>query len=309
MPWRGEEVARQVHVFGGDPHLAVVAQAERGRDVVEIGHAAHVDPGLRHRDHDIGEAEAQPLDHHHALVHVGDHLAQQILAGDAEMDRALRQRAGDLAGREIGDLDAGQSGDRAAIVARAARLDQRQAGAGEERLGVLLQPALGRHGDDERRAHGCASAVGDALDPDRKADRGDRRLGAEPGEQFVVAAAGDQRPVRRGRRIVQLEHEAGVVVEAAAIGGREADAADIDAARGEKAGAAFEQIERRLDAKTGRAGERAQFGRGLVGIAGDGEEFFDQRPRRAAAAWSRRRAPPVRGSARRSRRPCGRRRC
>ena len=56
-------------------------------------------------------------------------------------------------GREISDLDAGQARDRAAIVARAARLDQRQAGAGEERLGVLLQPALGRHGDDERRAH------------------------------------------------------------------------------------------------------------------------------------------------------------
>ena len=87
----GEEIARQVHVFGRDPHLAVVAQPERGRDVVEIGHAAHVDPGLRHRDHDIGEAEAEPLDHHHALLDVGDHLAQQILAGDAEMDGALRQ--------------------------------------------------------------------------------------------------------------------------------------------------------------------------------------------------------------------------
>ena len=66
----GEEIARQIHVFGRDPHLAVVAQAERGRDVVEIGHAAHVDPGLRHRDHDIGEAEAEPLDQHHALLDV-----------------------------------------------------------------------------------------------------------------------------------------------------------------------------------------------------------------------------------------------
>ena len=199
MPWRGEEIARQVHVFGGDPHLAVVAQAERGRDVVEIGHAAHVDPGLRHRDHDIGEAEAEPFDHHHALVHVGDRLAQQILAGDAEMDRALRQRVGDLAGRQIGDLDAGQVGDRAAIVAGAARLDQLQAGAGEERLGVFLQPALGRHGDDSgalmtappppatRSIHTAKPTAGiGAFAPSRR-------------QQFVVAAAGDQRPVRRRR--------------------------------------------------------------------------------------------------------------
>ena len=56
---RGEEIARQVHVFGGEPHLAVVLEAERGRDIVEIGHAVHVDPGLRHRHHHIGVAEAE----------------------------------------------------------------------------------------------------------------------------------------------------------------------------------------------------------------------------------------------------------
>ena len=77
----------------------------------------------------LAKPKPSPSIMHHALVHVGDRLAQQILAGDAEMDRALRQRAGDLGGRQIGDLDAGQAGDRAAIVARAARLDQLQAGA------------------------------------------------------------------------------------------------------------------------------------------------------------------------------------
>jgi len=55
--------------------------------------------------------------------------------------------------RTMADLDAGQVGDSAAIVAGAARLDQLQAGAAEERLGVFLQPALGRHGDDQWRAH------------------------------------------------------------------------------------------------------------------------------------------------------------
>ena len=84
---------------------------------------------------------------------IRDALANEILAGDAEVDGALRKLGRDLLRREIGDLDAGQVGDRAAIVARAARLDELQAGAGKERLGVFLKPALGRHGDDQRRAH------------------------------------------------------------------------------------------------------------------------------------------------------------
>ena len=150
---RGEEIARQIHVFGGDAHLAIVLEAERGRDIVEIGHAVHVDPGLRHRHHHIGMAEAERVDEHDVPIGVRDHLAHEILAGDAEMHRALRQQLDDLGGREIGDLDARQVGDRAAIVARAARLDEFEAGAREERFRVLVQPALGRHGDDERRAH------------------------------------------------------------------------------------------------------------------------------------------------------------
>ena len=42
----------------------------------------------------------------HALVGIRDHLADQVLAGDAEMGGALRELGGDLGGREIGDLDA-----------------------------------------------------------------------------------------------------------------------------------------------------------------------------------------------------------
>ena len=128
-------------------------EAERGRDIVEIGHGVHVDPGLRHRHHHIGVAEAERVDEHDLAVGIRDHLAHQVLAGDAEMDGALRQKLRDLGGRDEGDLDAGQVGDGAAIVARAARLDEIEPGAREERLGVGLQPPLGRHRDDERRAH------------------------------------------------------------------------------------------------------------------------------------------------------------
>src|ERR1700692_4445285 len=45
----------------------------------------------------------------------------------------------DLARRDIGDLDARQPGDGAAIVARSPPLDEFEPGAGEERGGGLLQ--------------------------------------------------------------------------------------------------------------------------------------------------------------------------
>ena len=117
---------------------------------------AHVDPGLRHRDHDIGEAEAEPFDQHDALVGVRRSVSRTRSSPVTPRCTApCAKLRGDFGGREIGDLDAVEPGDRAAIVARAARLDQRQAGAREERLGVFLQPALGRHGEDAA-ARSCA---------------------------------------------------------------------------------------------------------------------------------------------------------
>ena len=83
----------------------------------------------------------------------GNAFAQQIFAGDAEMHHAARQLRGDLARGEIGDLDIVEAGDGAAIVARAARLCQRQPGAREKRLGVFLQAALGGNGENEGGGH------------------------------------------------------------------------------------------------------------------------------------------------------------
>ena len=153
MPWTEKKLRVEIHVFGRDAHLAFVLEAERGRDIVEIGHAVHVDPGLRHCHGDVGVAETQAVDEHHAPIGVGDLLAHEVLAGEAEMHRALRQEVDDLGGREVGHLDAGKVGDRAAIVAHAARLDELEPGAREEALRVLLQPALGRHRDHERESH------------------------------------------------------------------------------------------------------------------------------------------------------------
>ena len=50
------------------------------------------------------------------------------------MHRALRELLRDVGRRQIGDLDAGQVGDRAAIVARAARLDERRARRARKKL-------------------------------------------------------------------------------------------------------------------------------------------------------------------------------
>ncbi len=55
--------------------------------------------------------------------------------------------------------------------------------------------------------------------------------------------------------------------------------ADVDAARGEKAGARLEQIERRAERNFGVTGKRVQFARRFVGIALERQKALDQRAR------------------------------
>jgi hypothetical protein len=138
----GEETAGEIGVFGGKPHLAVMLEAKRGGDVVEIRHGAHVDPGLRHRYGDIGKTEAELVDEDDFAIRVGDHLANQVFAGNAEMHGAERELGGDFRRREVGDFHAVKPRDSAAIVAGAARLDELKAGAGEKAFRVLLQAPL-----------------------------------------------------------------------------------------------------------------------------------------------------------------------
>src|SRR4029079_19552017 len=69
------------------------------------------------------------------------------------MHHAARELRGDLAGRQIGDLDIVEAGNRAAIIACAARLGERKPGAREKRFGVFLQAALGGNGENEGRTH------------------------------------------------------------------------------------------------------------------------------------------------------------
>ncbi len=101
---------------------------------------------------------------HDAFVVLRDHLAHQILAGDAEMCGALRELGGDLGGRQIGDLDAVEAGNGAAVIARAAGLDEFEPGPGEKVFRILLQPAFGRHGEDEWRIHDAPPAARSSID-------------------------------------------------------------------------------------------------------------------------------------------------
>ena len=119
---RREERPGEIDVFGRHPHAPVMLLAETRGDVIEVGHCADVDPGLRHCDHDIGAAESETVDQQDALVDVRDGFAHQVFAGDAKMHRAVRKLGSDLAGRQIGDLDMVVAHHGAAIFACAARL-------------------------------------------------------------------------------------------------------------------------------------------------------------------------------------------
>ena len=89
------------------------------------------------------------------------------------------------------DLDVGHAGERAAIVAGAALLHEAQAGAAEEGGGVLLQPALGGDGEEQRASSG---ALIGRLPRSGRARTSSRRPGPVGGAELASAAG------RSGRR-------------------------------------------------------------------------------------------------------------
>ena len=150
-----EELAHEVVVLGGDAQAVAAAGAEGGGGGVEIGHVAHIDPEGRHGDDEIGEAEAHRGEFGHQVGPVGHFLAHEILAGDAEMQAAGGEFAGDLAGREQHELDAVDAAHGAAVFAARAGAGDLDAARTEPGDGVVLEPALGGHAEGE--GHGAAS--------------------------------------------------------------------------------------------------------------------------------------------------------
>src|SRR5271166_1600864 len=114
------------------------------------------------------------------------------------------------------------------------------------------------------------------IDPNGKAGGGDRACATEPRKQSVVTSARHKLAFDPLVRIMQFEYNSGVIVDSAPERGGKPDAADVDAARGQKAGAAFEQIKGRIERHIGIACKGTQLRCGLVGIAPDGEKSLDQ---------------------------------
>src|SRR5690606_35407707 len=94
----GEVAAREVDVFGGHPQPAAVPGAEVRGDVGEVDHLLHVDPGVGHRHHHVGLAEAEAAHEQHVLLAIFGRLVDEIGAGHADIDAAEDQLPGDLRG-------------------------------------------------------------------------------------------------------------------------------------------------------------------------------------------------------------------
>src|SRR5262245_36994467 len=136
-----------------------MARVECGADVVEVGHRRDVNPCARNGDDHVGEAEAKRLQQQDRLVAVAHVLAEEVLAGDAEMDLTVAERGSDLGRRHQLHVDAWLAFERRAIIARARRLLQVEPGIGEIVGDLLLEPAFGGDGEDEGLSHYSAPVL------------------------------------------------------------------------------------------------------------------------------------------------------
>ena len=240
-------------------------------------------------------------------------LAQQILAGDAQMHVAGQQRRRDLAPPTAACTSmSGKPAKRGAIAARARGLLQRQAGIGE--IGVATCPC-------RRPLDGMArvSAAITRLPAERRAAStrsvrmaqpmaGIALLGAEHFQQRVVAAAARDLHRAFGVARPQLEHEAGVIFHVAAETGGEAARCDgsmpSDLQRGQPR---LHRGQRRVERDAGGLASARGFRASACSRrAGDcqqaGDDVGDLRDRDAAP----RHRPPAPSAARRSPRACAR---
>ena len=87
------------------------------------------------------------------LAQSGEGFADQILAGDAEVQAAGSKLARDLGGGEQHEVDAGHVAHAARVFTAGAAALERDAASGEPGDGVGLEAALG--GDAELERHGA----------------------------------------------------------------------------------------------------------------------------------------------------------
>ena len=238
--------ARDVGILRGD--------ADGAQAAVVLGGLLGGTGGLCH--HEAAGAELQVGQLHH----LGLRLEQRVLAADAAIGRAeLHERRG-VGGAHDDVLHARVADDE--LTAGVVQPRDVQAACRQARDGVGVERAL-RHGDAQRALAGArrGALVGgrggghSALEEEREAGGGTAFAVCPDG--VVVAAAAAQRASQARR--VGLEHDAGVVVEAAHDG-----EVDLDAVRQARG---LQQVERLLQAVKARLA--AQRGHQLAHL-GDG---------------------------------------
>ena len=210
---------------------------------------------------------------------VGDVLAHQVFAGDAEIDAALRRVSpGDLGRRQEGDLDVVAALDAGAVAAVVAGQLTASPALASTSSAWSLQPALGGNGEGDGHADAPPVSASMRSSQTEKPTPGIGVLRAEQRQQPVVAAAAGERA--RGVADRDLEDEPGVVVERAAEGGVVADGGGRQAfglrppsTRARKTG------ERGAERQAGGLREILKRRRRPVERHVDGEELFERRER------------------------------
>ena len=148
-----KEAARQPGIFGGNAKAAVMTHMKGRTHIVKIGHGRNVDPIARHGHHHVGEAEAQRLQHRDARIGVGQRVADQVFAGDPEMDIAFAKGRDDIGRRQKLDLHIGLAHQAGTVFA--CGLFHDQAGILQIRHRLFLQASFGGKAEN-KGAHASA---------------------------------------------------------------------------------------------------------------------------------------------------------
>ena len=177
MPWPAKKRLRQVPVFCGDAQPPAVARAETGGDVVEVLHRPDVDPELRHRDDHVGAAEAERRREARSSRRESATVSRTRSSPVMPRWTCRRRARGRSRSRRETPPRPLHAREPAPILCgrRASRQDSRRR---EQRLRLLLEPALRRQRED--RARRCSWLPRRRkIEAHREADRRHRPFRAE----------------------------------------------------------------------------------------------------------------------------------
>ena len=124
---------------------------ECGGGGVQIIKVAHVDPGVGHGDDQVGLTETEQRQFRHLDLPIDQPVTYKIRPGDTQMNAPCGQFAGDFAGGQQHQFDAGDAVYGTGIFTRRAGLAHGNAACAEPIEGLLHQAAFG--GDSDFQGH------------------------------------------------------------------------------------------------------------------------------------------------------------